>query len=80
LNPRPACHKSESAQGLAEQQENPLAHSLACESQESPAEAPSTRPPADPPDADLARLMSLWPALPEAGRRLLVTTAEMLVG
>jgi len=34
----------------------------------------------DPLDADLARLVALWPALEEAGRSLLVTTAETLAG
>jgi hypothetical protein len=31
-------------------------------------------------DPDLARLMALWPELPEAGRKLLVTTAQTLAG
>ncbi len=61
-----------------------LAQTLARETEKCPAEAPkgtpSTSPPADPLDGDLARLLALWPELPEAGRRLLVTTAEMLAG
>jgi hypothetical protein len=31
-------------------------------------------------DPDLARLMALWPDLREAGRKLLVTTAQTLAG
>jgi hypothetical protein len=31
-------------------------------------------------DADLARLLELWSDLPEAGRKLLRTTAETLAG
>jgi hypothetical protein len=49
--------------------EIPLAHSLARESQKCPALAPLTSPPADPIDADLARLVSAWPNLPAAIRR-----------
>lgn len=60
--------------------EIPLAHPLAREAEKPPAEGPPTSPAADPLDADLARLAALWPALPEAGRRLLVTTAETLAG
>jgi hypothetical protein len=55
-----------------------LAHTLARESQKCPASTPSTSPLADPLDPDLARLLSLWPALEETGRKLLVTTAETL--
>jgi hypothetical protein len=29
---------------------------------------------------DLARLFALWPDLPDAGKKLLVTTAETLAG
>ena len=63
---------------LTETPSQPLAHSLARESEKSPALALSTSPPTDPLDADLARLMALWPELPELGRKLLVTTAETL--
>jgi len=65
LNPQPAQSKSKTAQELAPTAESPLALSLARESQN---------------DADLASLLALWPALPEAGRRLLVTTAQTLAG
>ena len=58
----------------------PLAHTLARESQECTRGTPSTSSLADPLDADLARLVALWPALEEAGRSLLVTTAETLAG
>jgi hypothetical protein len=51
---------------------------LARESQKCPASTLSKSPPADPLDGELARLMALWPALEEAGRKLLVTTAETL--
>jgi hypothetical protein len=57
-----------------------LAHSLAHESQKDSSLAPSTSPQAEPPDADLACLLALWPCLPQAGRRLLITTAQTLAG
>jgi hypothetical protein len=62
----------------------PLAQTLARESQKNPSEAPeptpSTSSSAEVLDPDLARLTALWPDLPEAGRKLLVTTAETLAG
>jgi hypothetical protein len=48
--------------------------------QSGPEGAASTSPPAEVLDPDLARLTALWPDLLEAGRKLLVTTAETLAG
>jgi hypothetical protein len=72
--------EAESHQPVTETGLETLAYSLTREAQNCPASTPSTSALADPLDADLARLIALWPALEEAGRKLLVTTAETLAG
>jgi hypothetical protein len=50
---------------------------LARESQKGPPVIPSTSPQTDPTDADLVRLMALWPDLPEAGKEQLQAQAQL---
>jgi hypothetical protein len=53
-----------------------LAYSLACESQKDAAEvpeaSPSTSPPAEPLDPDLARVLAAWPMLGGPIRRAIL--------
>jgi hypothetical protein len=60
--------KGKSSKPLAESPSEPLAQTLARQSQEYAANGPSTSPAAKPLDPDLARLVEAWPALPEAIR------------
>jgi hypothetical protein len=61
---------------LAPEAPEPLAYSLAHESQKPVAESPSTRQPVEPLDPDLARVVKAWTALPEAIRRAMLALVE----
>jgi hypothetical protein len=41
--------------------------------------APSTGPSAEPPDPNLARIVVLWPTLPEAARRMILAAVDAAV-
>jgi hypothetical protein len=65
---------------VAESSPEPLAHSLARESEKSPSTAseptPSTSPAAAPLDADLGRLIERWPALSATAKRMILAAVE----
>jgi hypothetical protein len=54
----------------------PLAYSLARESQKGSAACPSTSPPAAPFDTDLAHLVERWPALSPTAKRMILAAVE----
>ena len=65
---------------VAETPPEPLAFSLARESQNCPEAPPSTTPPAVPLDADLARLIERWPALSATAKRMILAAVEAEAG
>ncbi len=68
-NPPPDCHNDDTGKHVTETPSEPLAHSLARESQKCPVEGLST-------DADLAKVINAWPTLPDALRKGILAMVE----